>query len=71
MIPHIDLAVLRNGEATALEAMKIAATDVGFAMVYNTTLSAAEVTYVIETYRAFFKLLDAQEIHHSIPLRLN
>lgn len=56
MIPRIDLAALRSRDADAVAAMKTAATDVGFATVHNTALSAARVREVIETYRAFFKL---------------
>ncbi|MDF1727627.1 MAG: 2-oxoglutarate and iron-dependent oxygenase domain-containing protein [Sulfitobacter sp.] len=58
MIPRIDLNDLRAGRADALEAMGAAATDVGFATVHNTPLSADRVSAVIETYRAFFKLPD-------------
>ncbi len=56
MIPSIDLAALSAGEPAALRAMEVAATDIGFATVYNTALSAAHVAHVIATYRAFFKL---------------
>jgi len=41
--------------------MKSAATDVGFATVYNTALTSERVREVIEVYRAFFKLSDAQK----------
>lgn len=61
MIPSIDLARLRAQDADALAAMKDAATGEGFATVYNTDLSAARVTHVIETYRAFFKLPEADK----------
>lgn len=59
MIPSIDLAELSAGKPEALAAMKIAATDVGFATVTNTALDAARVRDVIEIYRAFFHLPDA------------
>lgn len=61
MIPSIDLEALSKGQPAALDAMRVAATDVGFATVYNTGLAAARVHEVIETYRAFFKLPDAQK----------
>ena len=55
MIPSIDLEKLSAGDAAALEAMREAATGVGFATVFNTALTGARVREVIETYRAFFK----------------
>lgn len=56
MIPCIDFEALRRSDRAALDAMSDAATQIGFATVTNTPLSAARVTEVIETYRAFFKL---------------
>lgn len=61
MIPRIDLAALTAGNPDVLAAMRVAATDVGFATVHNTELSAARVVEVIETYRAFFKLPEARK----------
>ncbi len=61
MIPSIDLEALSAGAPEALEAMHEAATGVGFATVHNTALGAARVREVIEMYRAFFKLPEAQK----------
>ncbi|MEP1767607.1 MAG: 2-oxoglutarate and iron-dependent oxygenase domain-containing protein [Sulfitobacter sp.] len=61
MIPSIDLEALNTGAPDALEAMKEAATKVGFATIHNTALSSAHVREVIETYRAFFKLPEAHK----------
>lgn len=61
MIPSIDLQELSAGKPAALEAMHEAATGVGFATVHNTALKPERVRDVIETYRAFFKLPDAQK----------
>lgn len=61
MIPAIDLDALRTGAPDALDAMREAATNVGFASVHNTALSAARIGEVIETYRAFFKLPEAEK----------
>jgi len=61
MIPSIDLEALRAGTPAALEAMRDAATGTGFATVHNTALDGARVREVIETYRAFFKLPEAQK----------
>ena len=55
VIPRIDLQALRGSDPAALDAMRVAATDVGFATVYNTALPSAQVSHVIETYRAFFQ----------------
>ena len=61
MIPSIDLEALRAGVPEALDAMREAATGVGFATVHNTAMSPARVREVIETYRAFFKLPDGEK----------
>lgn len=55
MIPRIDAALLAQGDADSLDALRVAATGVGFATVYNTALTAARVREVIEVYRGFFK----------------
>jgi isopenicillin N synthase-like dioxygenase len=62
MIPRIDAAELTAGDAASLEALRVAATGVGFVTVYNTALTAARVVEVIETYRAFFKGADADKM---------
>ncbi|MEW9918631.1 isopenicillin N synthase family dioxygenase [Marimonas sp. MJW-29] len=56
MIPRIDLEALSAGRPEARAAMAEAATEIGFATVHNTALSADRVSEVIETYRALFKL---------------
>ncbi|MDD9721405.1 2-oxoglutarate and iron-dependent oxygenase domain-containing protein [Sulfitobacter sp. PR48] len=61
LIPRIDLQALRTSDPAALDAMRVAATDVGFATVYNTALPPERVAQVIETYRAFFKLPEAEK----------
>ena len=66
MIPSIDLEALVAGDPAALEAMREAATGVGFATVYNTALDGACVRHVIETYRTFFKLPDATKQPYSM-----
>jgi len=58
MIPRIDAAALAAGDAASLEALRDAATGVGFATVFNTALSAARVLETIEVYRTFFKRPD-------------
>jgi isopenicillin N synthase-like dioxygenase len=66
MIPSIDLEALRANDSVALEAMREAATGVGFATVQNTALSGARVKEVIETYRAFFKLPEVQKQRYDM-----
>ncbi len=66
MISSIDLEALVAGDAAALDAMHNAATGVGFATVYNTALDGARVRHVIETYRAFFKLPEANKQPYSM-----
>ncbi|MGC1497365.1 MAG: 2-oxoglutarate and iron-dependent oxygenase domain-containing protein [Sulfitobacter sp.] len=66
MIPRIDLAQLTAGDADALQAMHDAATDIGFATVYNTVLDGPRVREVIETYRTFFKLPEADKAPYDM-----
>ncbi len=66
MIPRIDVAALSGGAADAREAMRVAATEVGFATVHNTALDRNRVTQVIETYRAFFTLPEAQKRRYDM-----
>ncbi len=54
VIPRIDANLLEARDPDAIEAMRRAATDTGFATVYGTALDADRVGEVIETYRAFF-----------------
>ncbi len=66
MIPRIDLSQLTAGAPDALSDMRSAATDVGFATVHNTALTSARVTEVIETYRTFFKLPQADKAPYDM-----
>lgn len=61
MIPAIDLAALSAEDAGALAAMREAATGVGFATVHNTALTGERVEEVIEMYRRFFHLPEADK----------
>lgn len=61
MIPRLDARELAAGDALSLAALADAATGVGFATVHNTRLSAERVAEVIETYRAFFHLPEAEK----------
>ena len=66
MIPRIDLVRLSGGDAQALRDMHVAATEVGFATVHNTALDGARVREVIETYREFFKLPEADKAPYDM-----
>ncbi|WP_152467088.1 isopenicillin N synthase family oxygenase [Sulfitobacter sp. THAF37] len=59
MIPHIDLQALGAGDPGAVDAMRVAAMDVGFATIHNTALPARRVRDVIAAYQAFFKQPEA------------
>ncbi len=61
MVPAIDLNKLSAGDGDALAAMHKAATEIGFAIVHNTALSASRVEEVIAVYRAFFHLPAAEK----------
>ncbi len=48
MIPKIDLALLTAGDASAVQVMHIAVTDIGFATIHNTVLDHTRATEVIK-----------------------
>ena len=54
MIPRLDAALLAAGDDASLAALRVAATQTGFATVYNTPLTEARVLQVLDTYRQFF-----------------
>ncbi len=60
MIPRIDAAALTDtahaDHDRAMQAARLAATDVGFMTVHNTPMTGAEVRRVIAAYSAFFHL---------------
>ena len=56
MIPRLDAAALAAGDGEALTQMRIAAEEVGFAVVRNTGFSQARMRFVLAAYRAFFDL---------------
>ncbi len=61
MIPRLDAALIDAQDADTIAALAEAAGDVGFATVHNTALSPERVREVIETYRAFFHLPEAEK----------
>lgn len=65
MIPRIDAAALSDTShalhAETLDAVRLAAEDVGFMTVHNTPISGDEVAHVIATYSEFFHLPTEQK----------
>ena len=61
MIPRLDAALIRKGDTETLAALNVAATDTGFATIFNTALTGERVSSVIETYRSFFKQPERQK----------
>jgi isopenicillin N synthase-like dioxygenase len=66
MIPRIDLIALSARDPDAIEQMRQAATEVGFATIHNTPLTRARVETVIETYRSFFKLSEDRKARYDM-----
>ncbi|SFE35458.1 Isopenicillin N synthase [Sulfitobacter brevis] len=56
MIPRIDLAALEARDPDALATMAVAAREIGFATIYNTSITPVRMELVLAIYRAFFKL---------------
>lgn len=61
MIPRIDACSLREGDPLALDALKVAAQDVGFLTLTGTALGPDRVREVIAAYRGFFRLSEAEK----------
>lgn len=61
MIPKLDAEKLAGGDADALEVLRHAATEIGFFTVHNTAISAARMHQVLDLYRAFFQLPEAEK----------
>lgn len=60
-IPHIDAILLRARNPETLAQLRIAAQDVGFMTLENSAIPAAEVLRVIDAYRRFFHLSEADK----------
>lgn len=61
MIPRIDAASLRQGDPLTLDALRVAAQEIGFLTLTGTRLDAARVRAVIGAYRDFFRLPEAEK----------
>ncbi|MCL3882737.1 2-oxoglutarate and iron-dependent oxygenase domain-containing protein [Marivita sp. GX14005] len=54
MIPRLDMQALAAGDPPTLREMRRAAEEIGFAVLFNTPLSAARIRFVLAAYGAFF-----------------
>ena len=61
MIPTLDMSRLLAGEQTEIERLRLGAQETGFLVIRNTALSAGDVAEVIDAYRAFFHLPEAEK----------
>ena len=61
MIPRIDACSLRAGDPLTLDALRVAAQEIGFLVLTGTALDAARVTAVIAAYRDFFRRPEAEK----------
>jgi isopenicillin N synthase-like dioxygenase len=58
-IPRVNAQALAIGDEFALAETVRGAREVGFLVIHNTAITAAEATAVIDAYRGFFKLPEA------------
>ncbi|MFK7862057.1 MAG: isopenicillin N synthase family dioxygenase [Granulosicoccus sp.] len=69
-IPQIDAACLFNpghaGYQAALEEVRVAAEDIGFMTINNTSIDRIEVERVMSVYRQFFLLPEQQKAAYSM-----
>ncbi|WP_238366164.1 isopenicillin N synthase family dioxygenase [Mesobacterium pallidum] len=61
MIPRLDARALDARTPEAMDALRRGAEEVGFLTVHDTGISTAEIAAVIDTYRAFFRLPEAEK----------
>ncbi|WP_371224505.1 isopenicillin N synthase family dioxygenase [Roseovarius sp. 2305UL8-3] len=61
MIPQIDLQAVMDRDAATLTRLREGAEELGFLTVVNTELGRNEVEQVIEVYRDFFQLPEAEK----------
>ncbi|MEE4187505.1 MAG: 2-oxoglutarate and iron-dependent oxygenase domain-containing protein [Roseobacter sp.] len=61
MIPRLDARALACNDPQAIAGMREAATEIGFATVHSTGISADRVKEVLELYRTFFHLPEEEK----------
>ncbi|SFT50843.1 isopenicillin N synthase family dioxygenase [Sedimentitalea nanhaiensis] len=60
-IPELDLEKLKTGDQSEMARLKLAVGEIGFLTVANTGLSAVRIARVLQAYRDFFHLPEAQK----------
>ena len=55
-VPRIDAAALLAGDVDVIEAVRVAAREIGFLTLHNTPIPTEDIAEVFGTYAAFFKL---------------
>lgn len=61
MIPRLDARKIAKGDRATIAALREAATVTGFATVHSTGLSSGRVLEILDLYRAFFLLPEAEK----------
>ncbi|MHA6268106.1 isopenicillin N synthase family dioxygenase [Aliiroseovarius sp. CAU 1755] len=61
MVPRLDAALIDARDPATMDALRHAVEKVGFLTVHNTAILRADIARVIEAYRAFFHLPDAEK----------
>lgn len=61
MIPRLDAALMAAGDPETMTQLQEAATGTGFFTVHNTAINAERMQVVLASYRAFFRLPEAEK----------
>lgn len=61
MIPRLDAAKISARDPETMAALKRSVEDIGFLTIFNTPISRAKMQRVLDSYRAFFRLPDAEK----------
>lgn len=61
MIPRLDASLMATGDAETMAQLRKAATGTGFFTVHNTAISVERMQVVLASYRAFFRLPEAEK----------
>ncbi|MGH1413369.1 MAG: isopenicillin N synthase family dioxygenase [Pelagimonas sp.] len=61
MIPRLDAQKIKDRDPETLEALRLGAEQTGFLTIYNSAITPERMCAVIDVYRAFFTLPEAQK----------
>lgn len=61
MIPRLDAALIAARDPETMAALKHGVEDVGFLTIFNTPIPRAKMKRVLDSYRTFFRLPDAEK----------